>query len=75
MGYTKKFLIFFVVLIGIFSTGVFSYNARQVEMIKNYVNRQKEHHRQKSFKTEYVGLLKEFEVDYKEEYLFDWIRE
>ncbi|MFN5416576.1 MAG: IS200/IS605 family transposase [Flavobacteriia bacterium] len=55
--------------------GVFSYNARQVEMIKNYIFRQKEHHRQKSFKSEYVKLLEEFEVDYKEEYLFDWIKE
>lgn len=55
--------------------GVFSYNANQVEMIKNYIFRQKEHHSQTSFKSEYIGLLEEFEVEYKEEYLFDWISE
>ena len=53
--------------------GAFSYNERQVEMITNYIKGQKAHHAKKKFKDEYIGLLKEFKIDYKEEYLFDWV--
>jgi REP element-mobilizing transposase RayT len=55
--------------------GAFSYNQRDVEMIINYIKKQKEHHREKNFQKEYLELLGEFEIDYKEEYLFDWIEE
>ncbi len=37
---------------------------------------QKEHHKEKSFREEYMEILKRCEVDYeKEEYLFEWIKE
>jgi putative transposase len=29
--------------------------------------------KKKSFQTEYKEFLKKFEIDYKEEYLFDWM--
>ena len=38
-----------------------------------YIMNQKEHHKKKKFKEEYVGFLKKFNVDYNDEYLFDWI--
>ena len=53
--------------------GAFSYNQSQVKMIYNYVMNQKEHHAKNSFKSEYVDFLQEFEIDYKDEYLFDWM--
>ncbi len=34
---------------------------------------QKIHHRKKTFKEEYIELLKKFEIEYKEEYLFEWL--
>ena len=50
--------------------GVFSYNQRNVNMIFNYVKNQREHHRAKSFREEYLGLLHEFQIEYDEQYIF-----
>ena len=55
--------------------GAFSYNQRQVKMICNYVMNQKNHHKKKTFKEEYIGLLEEFEIDYNEKYTFEWLYE
>jgi putative transposase len=53
--------------------GVFSYSQSQMQHVMNYILNQQEHHRQKSFKEEYFIFLKEFEIDYIEKYLFEWI--
>lgn len=50
--------------------GVFSYRQSDVEMIFNYIQRQEEHHRVRTFKEEYVDLLKEFKIDYDDQYIF-----
>ena len=50
--------------------GAFSYSKSQKEKVVNYVLNQEEHHKKKSFKDEYVGLLKAFEIEFKDEYLF-----
>jgi len=34
---------------------------------------QKKHHTKKTFKEEYTGFLNKFEIEYKNEYLFEWI--
>ena len=34
---------------------------------------QKEHHNTKTFKEEYIQFLKKFEIEFKDEYLFEWI--
>lgn len=34
---------------------------------------QKEHHKKKTFKEEYLSFLKKFDVQYDEKYLFEWI--
>ncbi|MCE3260284.1 MAG: transposase [Bacteroidetes bacterium] len=52
--------------------GAFSYNQSQLDRIVNYISRQKEHHAKISFKSEYITLLKEFDVNFKEEYLFEF---
>jgi hypothetical protein len=33
---------------------------------------QPEHHRKKTFREEYLELLKEFEIEYDEKYLFEF---
>jgi REP element-mobilizing transposase RayT len=53
--------------------GAFSYSHSALDNVIGYIANQKEHHRKKSFKEEYVDFLKKFDVDYKEEYLFAWI--
>ena len=50
--------------------GVFSYRQRDVDMIYKYVQNQQEHHRIKTFRQEYLDLLKEFEISYDEQYIF-----
>lgn len=53
--------------------GAFSYAHSQLGVVINYINNQEEHHKRISFKEEYVSFLKKFNVDYDEQYLFDWI--
>ena len=50
--------------------GIFSYRQRDVDHIYNYVKNQQEHHQKKSFREEYLDLLKEFELTYDEQYIF-----
>lgn len=52
--------------------GAFSYSRSQVDSVCRYVLNQELRHRNRTFKDEYLGLLKKFEVDYDERYLFDW---
>lgn len=53
--------------------GAFSYAKSQVDTVIRYVQNQEEHHSRKTFKEEYLEFLKEFEIEYNETYLFEWI--
>jgi hypothetical protein len=53
--------------------GVFSYSHSHLDNIAQYIMNQKEHHKKKTFKQEYLGFLKKFEIEFKEEYAFSWI--
>jgi len=53
--------------------GVFSYAKSQIDYVANYIWNQEDHHNKFSFNEEYIRFLKEFDIDYKEEYLFDWV--
>lgn len=53
--------------------GAFSYAKSQVHNVCEYIMRQEEHHRKKTFKEEYVELLRLFEVEYDEKYLFEFV--
>lgn len=55
--------------------GVFSYAYSQIDAVYNYILNQEEHHRKKSFREEYLEFLDKFHVEFKEEYLFDWLKE
>ena len=52
--------------------GAFSYSKSQKDKVVNYVLNQEEHHKKKSFKEEYLALLKAFEIEFKDEYLFEF---
>jgi putative transposase len=53
--------------------GAFSYSHSSLDNVIGYIMNQKEHHKKKTFKEEYIEFLKKFEVEYKPEYLFKWI--
>jgi hypothetical protein len=50
--------------------GVFSYHQSLVDTVFKYIRNQEEHHKVQTFGEEYLGLLKEFNVEYDEQYLF-----
>jgi REP element-mobilizing transposase RayT len=53
--------------------GSFSYSQNDVDKVINYIRNQKDHHRKQNFRDEYRALLREFQIEYKDEFLFDWI--
>ena len=53
--------------------GAFSYAHSQINNVYNYILNQEAHHRQQTFKDEYLDFLKKFEIEYNEQYLFDWL--
>jgi REP element-mobilizing transposase RayT len=50
--------------------GVFSYRQRDVDQIYKYIQNQEEHHKIQTFGDEYLELLKEFNVEYDKQYIF-----
>jgi putative transposase len=53
--------------------GAFSYSESEKSSVIRYIENQKEHHSKKSFQKEFIALLEEFEIQYKREYLFEWL--
>jgi putative transposase len=53
--------------------GAFSYSHSQIGQVYNYILNQEEHHKKRTFREEYLELLKKFEIEYNEKYLFDWL--
>jgi len=54
--------------------GSFTYSHSQLTDLINYIRNQEEHHKRKSFKEEYLELLKKFDIEYNEQYLFEWYK-
>ena len=52
--------------------GAFTVSKKDVSMVLNYIKNQEEHHKKKTFREEYLEFLKENEIEFKEEYLFDF---
>lgn len=50
--------------------GAFTYNIKEKDRLINYVKTQEEHHKIKTFKDEYIEILKENGVEFEEKYLF-----
>lgn len=53
--------------------GAFSYSKSSVDSVVKYILNQEEHHKNKTFKNEYLDFLEKFEIEYNPKYLFDWI--
>lgn len=53
--------------------GVFPYSHSHIDAVIRYVLNQETHHQKKTFKQEYLELLKKFEIPFEEAYLFDFI--
>ncbi|MEO6167444.1 MAG: IS200/IS605 family transposase [Chitinophagales bacterium] len=53
--------------------GAFSYSRSQLDQVVKYILNQPQHHRKKTFREEYLGFLKKFEIEYDERYLFEWV--
>ena len=51
--------------------GAFSVNPNDVDIVKAYIENQKEHHSKKTFQDEYRELLKQFNITYDERYVWD----
>jgi putative transposase len=53
--------------------GAFSYSKSQLDVVVKYILNQPLHHKKKTFREEYIEFLAKFEIEYKSEYLFNWI--
>ncbi len=53
--------------------GVFSHGYREKGAVIEYIKNQETHHKTKSFQNEYMAFLKSYEIDFKEEYVFNFL--
>ncbi|NVO04220.1 MAG: IS200/IS605 family transposase [Bacteroidetes bacterium] len=52
--------------------GGFSYSRSQRNNVIQYIMKQEEHHHKRTFREEYLELLKSFEIDFEEKYVFEF---
>lgn len=55
--------------------GGFSYSQSQIERVYQYILNQQKHHKKKSFKEEYMGFLKKYDIEFENQYLFEFFNE
>lgn len=53
--------------------GAFSYGHSQLDTIISYIQNQEKHHSRRSFKNEYLGLLRKFDIAFEDKYVFDFV--
>jgi REP element-mobilizing transposase RayT len=53
--------------------GAFTYSTSSLNNVVNYILNQEEHHKKEKFKEEYMALLKEYDIEFKNEYLFEFL--
>jgi putative transposase len=51
--------------------GAFSVNPTELDVVKNYIIHQVEHHKKKTFKEEFLAFLKKYNVEFEEKYVWD----
>ncbi|MPR35791.1 IS200/IS605 family transposase [Salmonirosea aquatica] len=52
--------------------GIFTVSHSQKDTVYHYIINQAEHHRQRSFRDEYLALLQKNEIEFDEKYTFEW---
>ncbi len=55
--------------------GAFSYSRSHLDGVLRYIQKQEIHHRQRSFRQEYLALLKRFAVPHDDRYVFEFCDE
>ncbi len=50
--------------------GVFSYSQSQIDSVYKYIQNQETHHKNQTFRDEYLDFLQRFKVEYDEQYIF-----
>src|SRR6267143_1839383 len=53
--------------------GAFSYGHSQLDRIIRYIQNQEQHHKRSSFKSEYLSLLRKFDLAFDDKYVFKFI--
>lgn len=51
--------------------GAFSYSHSQLTNVITYIQNQEEHHKTKTFREEYIEFLKLYNIDFKNEFIFE----
>lgn len=51
--------------------GIFSINPTEIDLVVKYIEKQKEHHKKKTFQDEFRAFLKKYKIDYDEKYVWD----
>lgn len=50
----------------------FSYSHSSIDNVIKYIINQKEHHKKRTFREQYLDFLNKFDIEFKDEYLFDF---
>ena len=53
--------------------GAFSYSHSHLDAVIRYIRNQEKHHSAKSFRDEYMTLLRKFDIAFDEKYIFEFI--
>jgi REP element-mobilizing transposase RayT len=53
--------------------GAFSYSHSQLDSVVRYIQNQEKHHARRNFRSEYLALLRKFDVVYQPKHLFEFI--
>ncbi len=53
--------------------GAFSYSHSALDNVISYIVSQKEHHKKQTFKDEYKEFLTKYQIEHKDDSLFEWI--
>jgi putative transposase len=51
--------------------GAFSYSHSQIKNVATYIENQEQHHKVKTFREEYLDFLRLYEIEFKNEFIFD----
>jgi putative transposase len=52
--------------------GAFTHSRSQLDAVVKYVLNQENHHKKKTFREEYLEMLRKNEIEFKDEYVFDF---
>ena len=52
--------------------GAFTYSHSQIDPVAKYVLCQEGHHEKKSFREEYIEMLNNFQIEYRDKYVFEF---